>query len=169
VPQWSPDGRWLMFLCGEHYNCHPHVVRPDGTGLRKLADRKGYRGVVAILDVPDFHGGSSDVPAWSADGSRVYYTAKVGDGTELMDVSLEGKVRQLTTSKPGVLNYQPHPSPDGKWVAFGSNRDGSRQLYVMPAEGGELFPITRVKPGWGAMWAYWQPAPGRPARQPGEK
>ena len=41
APQWSPDGKWLMFLSGEHYNCHPYVVRPDGTEVRKLADRNG--------------------------------------------------------------------------------------------------------------------------------
>ncbi|HOS92651.1 MAG TPA: hypothetical protein PLQ54_05020, partial [Armatimonadota bacterium] len=58
APQWSPDGRWLAFVSGEHYDCHPYIVRADGTGLRKLADRGGFEGVVAFLDVPDFHGGS---------------------------------------------------------------------------------------------------------------
>ena len=69
APQWSPDGTHLLFVAGEHYNCHPYVANADGTGLRKLADRGGYRGVIAFLDVPDFHGGSSDIPAWSADGT----------------------------------------------------------------------------------------------------
>ncbi len=78
APQWSPDGKHLLFVAGEHYNCHPYVVAADGTGLRKLADRGGYRGVIEFLDVPDFHGGSSDIPAWSADGKSVYYTASVG-------------------------------------------------------------------------------------------
>jgi Tol biopolymer transport system component len=53
APSWSPDGQWLLFVSGEHYNCHPHVVKADGTGLRKLADRNGYRGVTQFLDVPD--------------------------------------------------------------------------------------------------------------------
>ena len=39
APQWSPDGEWLLFVSGEHYNCHPHVVKKDGTGLKKIADR----------------------------------------------------------------------------------------------------------------------------------
>jgi TolB protein len=72
VPQWSPDGQWLLFLAGEHYRCHPYVVRNDGVLLRKLADRAGYRGVVELLDVADIHRGSSDVPVWSPDGSSVY-------------------------------------------------------------------------------------------------
>jgi TolB protein len=62
MPKWSPDGKWLMFLSGDHYNCHPYLARSDGTGLRKLADRNGHKGVVPVYDVFDFHGGSSDWP-----------------------------------------------------------------------------------------------------------
>jgi len=47
--------------------------------------------VVEFLDVPDFHGGSSDVPAWAADGGSVYYTAQVGRSVELMRATLDGK------------------------------------------------------------------------------
>ncbi|MFO0066050.1 MAG: TolB family protein, partial [Pirellulaceae bacterium] len=55
APRWSPDGQWLLFVAGEHYDCHPYVVRKDGTGLQKVADRGGYRGVVEVLKHPDFH------------------------------------------------------------------------------------------------------------------
>ncbi len=157
APQWSPDGEWLLFVAGEHYNCHPYVARRDGSGLRKVADRQGHRGEVTIFDVPDFHGGSSDVPLWSPDGKWIYYTAKVGASVELMRVSLTEQVEQLTQTPSDRLNYHPKFSPDGQWVVFGSNRSGTRQLYVMPAEGGAPYPITRVKPGWGAMWPNWQP------------
>jgi hypothetical protein len=47
APQWSPDGSHLLFVAGEHHNCHPHVVRAGGAGLRKLADR-GFTGVSSI-------------------------------------------------------------------------------------------------------------------------
>ncbi|HEV8059082.1 MAG TPA: hypothetical protein VGP68_04390, partial [Gemmataceae bacterium] len=157
VPSWSPDNKWVLFLSGEHYNCHPHIVRADGTGLRKLADRGGYRGVIAFLDVPDFHGGSSDVPAWSTDGKRVYYTAKVGDSVELFSIALDGKREQLTKSAPGTLHYHPEPSPDGKWLAFGSKRDGVRQLFVMRLADRHEKKLTNLQPGHGAMWEHWQP------------
>ena len=156
-PQWSPDGKWLMFLAGEHYDCHPYVARSDGSGLRKLADRGGYRGVVEYLDVDDFHGGSSDVPAWSADSRWVYYTAKVGGAVELMRVALDRKIEQLTRSQPGALNHHPRPSPDGRWLLFGANRSGVRQLYLARADGADPYPITHLRPGWGAMWPHWQP------------
>jgi Tol biopolymer transport system component len=163
APQWSPDGQWLMFVSGEHYDCHPCVVRSDGAGLRKVADRGGYRGVVDVLDVYDFHGGSSDLPVWSRDGAWIYYAAKVGEGTELIRASLDGHVEQLTRFGAGALAYHPDLSPDGRWIVFGSNHTGIRQLYVMPAEGGEPRPITHVKPGSGAMWPRWQPRPASPA------
>jgi len=158
-PRWSPDGKRLLFVAGEHYNCHPYVVRRDGTGLRKVGDRGTYRGVVAFLDVPDFHGGSSDTPVWSSDSRTIFYTARIGKSVELMRATLEGAAEQLTHTKPGSLNYHPHVSPNGEWLAFGSTRSGTRQLYVMHTKGRKQHAITSVKPGSGAMWPHWQPRP----------
>jgi len=157
APQWSPDGEWLMFVSGEHYSCHPHVVKKDGTGLRKLADRGGYRGVVERLTHPDFHSESSDVPVWARDSQAVYYTAKVSESIELMRVTLEGKVEQLTKSAPGVRHYHPSPSPDGRWLLFGSDSSGIMQLHVARADGTEARPVTNVPAGSCAMHGHWQP------------
>ncbi len=131
APAWSPDGKRLLFLSGQHYDCHPHVVRPDGTGLTKLADRGGYTAVVEFLDVPDFHGGSSDVPVWAPDGTAVLFTAKVGTCVELFRVTLDGTAAQLTKSPEDTRHYHPQPSPEGNWLVYGSRRGGVRNLYVM--------------------------------------
>jgi len=155
-PTWSPDGRWVEFLSGEHYDCHPHLVARDGSHLRKLADRGGYRGVTSFLDVPDFHGGSSDTPCWSADSRWVYYTAKVGESVELLRVALDGQTEQLTHSVPGVGHYHPQVSPDGAQLLFGATQDGVRQLYVAQADGTAIQAITTLSPGHAAMWAHWQ-------------
>jgi Tol biopolymer transport system component len=157
VPTWSPDGKWILFLSGEHYNCHPHLVRSDGTDLKKLADRKGYKGVIEFLDVVDFHGGSSDTPVWSVDGRSIFYTAQVGKNVELFQTTLEGKTTQLTESPAGTLHYHPQPSPDGKWLAYGSKRDGVRQLFVRSLADGSEKQITRLEPGHAAMWPHWRP------------
>jgi hypothetical protein len=107
---------------------NPHVVRRDGTDLRKLADLGGYQSHILFLDVPDFHSGSSDLPIWSTGGKSVFYTAKVDDNVELFQVTLDGAIAQLTKSKHETLHYHPNPSPDGKWLLYGSKRDGVRQL-----------------------------------------
>lgn len=157
APKWSPDGEWVVFVAGVRENCHPYVVRRDGTGLRKVADRGGYQGWMQFLDVPDYHEGSSDLPSWSADSRFLYYTAKVGEAVELLRVSLDGKVERISHSNPGVLHYHPNASPDGKQVLFGATRDGVRQLYVANADGSKARPITVMKKGHAAMHAHWQP------------
>lgn len=160
VPRWSPDGQWLMFVSGEHYDCHPHVVKSDGSELRKIADRRGHTGVMTVYDVFDFHGGSSDVPAWSIDGRWIYFTSKIEGRVELMRVSLEGTEEQLTYSqRPESMNYHPTPTPDGKWILFGSTSSGRRQIHRIPADGGKSVRVTNVPPGWGVMWPHPQPTP----------
>jgi Tol biopolymer transport system component len=157
APSWSPDGKHVLFLSGEHYNCHPHVAAADGSGLRKVADRGGYRGMVEFLDVFDFHGGSSDIPVWAADGRTIFYTAKTGDAVELFRLPLDGQAERLTQSRAGVLHYHPVPSTDGAWLAYGSKREGVRQLYVMRLADRSETPLTDLKRGHAAMWPHWQP------------
>jgi TolB protein len=157
IPTWSPDGKWVLFLSGQHYKCHPHLVRADGTGLRQLADRGTYSGSMEPLKHPDFHSGHSDLPVWSPDAQWVYYTAQVGEAVELMRVSLAGGVEQLTHSHSGVANYHPTISPDGKLVAFGSTREGAGALYVADADGRNLKAITQPTPGRIQRHAHWQP------------
>ena len=157
VPSWSPDGKLVLFVSGEHYNCHPHIVRADGTGLKKLADRGSYRGVTEFLDVPDYHGGSSDIPVWSVDSQSVFYTAQVGNNVELFRVTLDGKTERLTTSADGTLHYHPKPSPDGESIVYGSKRNGVRNLFVMRLSDRKEHVLTDVSVGHAAMHAYWQP------------
>lgn len=157
APSWSPDGSHVLFVAGEHDNCHPHLVKSDGSGLVKLADRGGYRGVVEFLDVPDFHGGSSDVPVWAADGESVFYTAKVNGNVELFQIAPGMTARQLTSGAPGTLHYHPQPSRDGKRLLYGSKRNGIRQLFLMNLPDRNEHPLTDHPAGQAAMWPHWQP------------
>ena len=116
--------------------------------------------MIAFLDIPDFHGGSSDIPAWSVDGNSVYYTAKVGDSVELFRVALDGRKDRLTQTPDGSLHYHPTPSPDGQWLAYGSKRGGVRQLYVMRLADRSERRLTDLSYGHAAMWPHWQPIPG---------
>jgi len=53
----------------------------------------------------------------------------------------------------------PAPSPDGKWIAFTSDRagHGATQIYVMPAEGGEARQLTHEPDSIRAATPSWSP------------
>ena len=51
-----------------------------------------------------------------------------------------GNARRLTSHKG--LELFPRISPDGRWIAFSGQYSGSRQVYVMPAEGGTPRQLT---------------------------
>ena len=81
-------------------------------------------------------------PAISSDGSLIAYTHSVaaGDGsrTSLIHiVNNDGRLdRELTDGSAPAF------SPDDSRVAFFSSRSGSRQIWMIPAGGGEARPIT---------------------------
>jgi Tol biopolymer transport system component len=157
IPTWSPDGQWVMFLAGQHYKCHPHLVRADGAGLRKLADRGAYCGSFEPLKHPDFHSGGSDLPTWSPDSKWVYYTAQVGQSVELMRVSIDAQVQQLTHSPPGAEHCYPDVSPDSRLVVYGVRREGAMALHVADADGRNAKPITAPTGDHVQTYARWAP------------
>jgi len=87
----------------------------------------------------------------------VFHTAKRENRVELCQTNLEGITTQLTQSSPGTLHYHPTPSPDGKSIAYGSKRDGVRQLFVRDLKTHQETQITQLKKGEAAMWPHWQP------------
>jgi Tol biopolymer transport system component len=96
------------------------------------------------------------------DSKTVFYTAKVGRNVELFRVPLDGKPEQLTKTPAGSMHYHPAASLDGKWLVYGSKRDGVRQLYVMRLSDKKEWRITGLKKGHAAMWPHWQPAAKKP-------
>lgn len=59
-----------------------------------------------------------------------------------------GDARRITST--AAVEANPHFSPDGKWIAFSSNRSGIPQVYIVPAQGGSPTCLT------------WYPAPSYP-------
>lgn len=56
-----------------------------------------------------------------------------------------GPVEPLTTT--GTANTDPAFSPDGRFLAFTSNRSGRAQVWLLPWEGGEARQVTRFRTG----------------------
>ncbi len=85
----------------------------------------------------------SDAPLWmrypaiSPDGSTIVFSYK-GD---LFTVSAGGgEAEPLTVGK--AYDFKPVWSPDGRWIAFASNRYGNFDVFVVPATGGPARRLT---------------------------
>ena len=53
-----------------------------------------------------------------------------------------GSIRTLTTDNSGVHEMNPRWSPDGKWIAYLSDKTGEYEVYVRPQAGGDEIRIT---------------------------
>lgn len=76
-------------------------------------------------------------PSLSPDGSEIaFYCA--GD---IWKVATSGGEATILTTSP-AHDHSPRWSPDGKWIAFNSKRNGDNDIYVMPAGGGKSRRLT---------------------------
>ena len=62
-------------------------------------------------------------------------------GGDIWINSLGSSEAKRITSTPAVES-NPHLSPDGKWIAFSSNRSGSNSVYIVSINGGEPKRLT---------------------------
>lgn len=85
-------------------------------------------------------------------------------GGDLYTVSTGGGAARKLTSFEGYEIF-PKFSPDGRWIAFSGEYAGSRQIYVIPSEGGlprqlTFYPDVGVMPprgGWDNLVFDWTP------------
>ena len=75
-------------------------------------------------------------------------------GSDLWIVPRAGGQAKRLTSTPAVES-DPHFSPDGKQIAFTSNRSGTEAVYVMPITGGNPIRLTWYRAS--AMAKGWTP------------
>jgi dipeptidyl aminopeptidase/acylaminoacyl peptidase len=136
--------------------------------------RKVLLVLIAVLISPALRAADAQVPtidqvialqrpgavAISPDGTRVAYTVSEtnwDDNAYETQIFLTrrggGPPVQLTRSKKS--SSAPAWSPDGRWIAFVSDRTDKRQLYLISPDGGEARPLTDVDGGVGSF--AWSP------------
>ena len=84
--------------------------------------------------------------AWSADGRQILFDAFGGRSNSIYSVNADGShLRRLTSTRGGADSEDPVVSPNGRNVAFVSDRNGlvqGFQIFVMKLDGGHQHSLT---------------------------
>ncbi len=117
--RWSPDGQRIAFIRnGRNGNLdNIWVVRPDGTGLRKITNLSAGEGLKSF--------------SWAPNGRFIaYLSAGRGDRVSLSVVGVDDDFQEKLRGAEGLNPWRVAWSPDGHYLALGSGQ-GSSELWVM--------------------------------------
>ena len=146
-PSFSPDGQRIVFSGNVGGITDLYVVNIDGTNLQRLTN--------------DRHGDLQ--PQWSPDGNRIAFASERGDGTDFDQlkfakwrISILDLTNGTTTVLPGQggLNLNPNWSPDGKSLAYVTDRTGIQNLFLYDFDAREHYQLTNVIGGVLAITEY---------------
>ncbi|MDX2019093.1 MAG: DPP IV N-terminal domain-containing protein [Deltaproteobacteria bacterium] len=126
LPSISPAGDRIAFTNYLRRNPDLWVVPAAGGRAQRISDRQGM------------NTGAS----WYPDGASIAVTMTFEGNAEIYRIDARtGKIMKRLTNNPAI-DSSPAVSPDGSQIAFVSNRQGTPQLFIMPANGGEPRRLT---------------------------
>lgn len=168
---WSPDGKALAYVGGSKIIQHDESPAYSGAKLIYRVSEYVPGQIYALklaaakpvaVDTPGEYGGL----AW-VDASRLVFDGQskdfkkyfiyVADATtgNVKTIHEVGEEKFWSIPDWGEAGAQPWPSPNGKWIAFLSDKDGWDHLYVMPSNGGDAVQITKGKfEAWRPAWSH---------------
>jgi TolB protein len=128
-PDWSPDGRFIVYTSYKEHNPDLILLDPDGRKRRR-----------PLLRLP----GINSAPAWSPDGSKISLVLSKDSNSEIYVLNRWRKLTRLT--RHFNIDTSPTWSPDGKKIAFTSDRSGTGrpQIYIMDSTKGDRAGVTRI-------------------------
>ncbi|HVT46480.1 MAG TPA: hypothetical protein VHD57_01730 [Vicinamibacterales bacterium] len=179
LPAWSPDGTKLAFVSTRAGNSDVWVVNRDGSGLQNLTNTPGIDsaptwspdgGKIAFtsdragtkqLWVMSANGTGKqllvsqqvDRPTWSR-LNFIAFTLGTGPGYEIAIYDFNTSSIRVLTDGRGK-NESPAVAPNGRHVAFVTNRWGKEQIAIVDVAGGGIRQITTTGnndyPNWGPI------------------
>jgi Tol biopolymer transport system component len=130
-PNWSPDGRYLIFLSNQGGNYDIWAMWADGTGrtnVTQSAENKYGRPDI-ILGAP------------SVGGRIVHGVEPATNSLTVLDTIYH--TNTLVTPLASYTVANPDWSPDGQWIAFQAwQPPGAGQIYVVHPDGSGLRRVT---------------------------
>lgn len=136
---WSNDGEYIVAAKGRR-NIKLHLYHKDGGSGAQLIEKPSN---LKTID-----------PAFSADGKLIYYSMRSGAwnyNAQLPQYQIgiydleEGEMKRFT-SRYGSA-FTPCPSPDGKWLVYGSRYEDETGLILHNLENGDekwlAYPVQR--------------------------
>jgi dipeptidyl aminopeptidase/acylaminoacyl peptidase len=145
----SYSGAKLIYRVSEYVPGQVYAVRVNG-GTPVAIGSAGEYGGLAWVNATHlvFDRQSADFKTYS-----IYLADATSGAPRVIHQETEEKFWSIPDW--GESGAQPWPSPDGKWIAFLSDRDGWDHLYVMPAAGGAPVQITKGKfEAWRPVWSH---------------
>ncbi len=146
-PRFSPDGKRLAFV-STSYNGRFHIFVGDFKG----GELTGVRRVTgeSRSNLPRFYYSEFDheiSPTWSPDGEELIFVSNRG---HIYGTGGFWRMKAEPGAQPREIHYEetawkarPDFSPDGKRIVYASYLGGQwHQLWVMPSEGGDAFPVS---------------------------
>ncbi|MEE8361671.1 MAG: hypothetical protein V3R71_05915, partial [Gemmatimonadales bacterium] len=116
-PRWSPDGRSAMFITDVEGRPQAYTTAADGT-----SDSENLLGRL----------GAVDEVFVSPDGQWTVFRAGSGGGRDLYAIRNVPDAEPVPLAVSEFEEYSPALSPDGRWLAYGSDESGRSEVYVRP-------------------------------------
>jgi Tol biopolymer transport system component/DNA-binding winged helix-turn-helix (wHTH) protein len=129
---WTPDGREIVF--SSRYGGKSNLLRiPFEGGTPQWLSESGN---------------SAQYPAFSLRGNRLAWVRNT-DNTDIFRITLnsktEAKEQPANVIPSTAIETSPRYSPDGKRIAFVSNRSGSDEIWVSGSEGENPVRLTSFR------------------------
>jgi TolB protein len=157
-PRFSPDGKRIAFVSTTfNGRFHIFVGRFEAGGLQNIQRLTGEN----RSSLPRYYYSVFDheiSPTWSRDGAELLFVSNRG---HLYGTGGFWRMKAEPGAEPREIHYEettwkarPDFSPDGKRIVYASYLGQAwHQLWVLPAEGGDAFPLSygqfdNINPRW---------------------